>query len=100
MITKIENLSKDDIFYKVGYKENAETISKKFNITEKDLKIDNYEEIIEGDYLYIPFKNSAVHIVKPTETLEQIAKMHNVSVNHIKKKNNIEMIFVGMKLYI
>ena len=58
------------------------------------------DKIEEGDILWIRKRHTAIHIVKPLETFESIAKSYNVSVSHIKEVNHIDTIFIGQKIII
>ena len=51
-----------------------------------------------GDYLFINNKVKVSHIVKPFETIDDIAKKYNVDREEILKRNNIKNIFVGQQL--
>ena len=53
-----------------------------------------------GDYVFIPRDIKIIHIVKPFETIEGIAKKYSKDKNVILKNNNIKSIFVGQQLNI
>ena len=94
-IQDVENTK--NIFYRVKNGETLEDVCKKFKIAKGELGLN---EIEDGDVVYIKHSNIAFHIVKPLETLKQIAEKYSVSVEHIKIKNNITEIFIGQKLVI
>ena len=53
-----------------------------------------------GDFVIIKTCLHKVHIVRPGENLEQIARHYNKSVGLLKNINNIDKIFVGQQLLI
>ena len=57
----------------------------------------NLSNIKIGDIL---IRQNNYYIVKPLDTLEGIAKKLNVTVDHIKSKNQIKNLYVGQKLEI
>ena len=92
-----------DIIYFVREHDTIYSISNKFNIDAKQIIEDNNlstEEIAEGDILWIRKRNSFSYVVKPLDTLEKIATLYGVTVEHIKKLNNTENLFIGQKIYI
>lgn len=100
IIEKKYNLIMND-FYKITKFDNLEKICNKFNLSKEILieynKNSNFEN---GDYIFIPFKNNIIHIVKPGETLKSIADEYGTTVSSIIDKNKIKYIFIGMKLII
>ncbi len=91
----------DFIIYKVLRNESFMEISKKFNVPIQVLyKENDKKETFEGDRIIVIRDSKILHVVKPAETLQQIANMHNVSIEHIKKNNTITEIFIGQILSI
>lgn len=94
----------EDIIYFVKENDTLISICNKFCVLKEDLIRDNdledNYEAYEGDILWIRKKNLAIHIVKPLETIESIAKLYNVSVKEIQEKNGITKVFLGQKIII
>ena len=83
------------------------SIANKYNITVNDLiEYNNLPTTILsiGQIINIPTINSSdvVYIVKPNDTLYKIATIYGVSVDDIKKLNNLDsnILSIGEKLYI
>ena len=99
----MESFIKYGGLYRVQSGETLESICKKLKVNENYIcalnQIDK-EQIEKGDVLFISKTNYVYHIVKPMETLFSIAKQYNTSVEELKQKNNIEVLFVGQKLFI
>lgn len=96
--------SKLDIIYFVKASDTLSSIANKFCVSvislRRDNNLNNNEEVEEGDILWIRQKNAFCHIVKPVETLKDIAAQYGVTEEYIKKTNGIESIFIGQKLFI
>lgn len=60
----------------------------------------NSKNLLAGDIVCVTGVNKILHIVKPLETLNSIAKKYNVSVNQIMEENKIDKIFIGQQLFI
>ena len=90
----------DEIFN--GEVFNLEGFSKKFNFNISDFERLNgkIKSISFGDILIIPPSSKYVHIVKPTETIEKIAKIYGLKADELKIKNKISQIFIGQKIFI
>ena len=56
----------------------------------------------KGEWVKIKVNDFILHFVKPAETINDIATLHNVSVEKIKQDNNLESdkLFIGKKLKI
>ena len=52
-------------------------------------------EVSAGDILLIEIENMT-YLVKPTDTIEKIAKRFKVSTEYILEKNHIPYIFCGL----
>lgn len=104
----------DYIIYTIKKGDNLYNIAKNYNITLEELI--NFNEqgttfLKIGEQLLIPKKNNSddiTYIVKPGDTLYNIAKRFNVSVDSLKEKNNLvnnllkiseEIIIPGTKNY-
>ena len=53
-----------------------------------------------GDYVIIKTKSYKVHIVRPGESIEDIAKLNNISLDRLKELNIVDKIFVGQQLLV
>lgn len=87
------------IYYRVKAEEDIKKIAKSFNISTQNIKTNN-ADVEEGDFVEIRNAFENVHIVKPLETLKQIADMHNLEEDYIMKINNLKskMLFVGQRI--
>ncbi len=91
------------LIIKVGYNDTFEKIAERYNLTTKILSAanDGKTQVEEGDYVIVPFSAKAIHTVRPLETLKEIALKYNVSVEKLKKDNNIVApLFIGQQLII
>ena len=99
----MESFIKYGVLYRVQSGETLESICKKLKVDENYIcSFNDFDKnrIEHGDVLFVPKTKCICHIVKPTETLSSIAKQYNISVEELKQKNNIEVLFVGQKLFI
>ncbi len=98
----LENVQKNSVFHTVKKNQTLIEIAKMYNVSTELIKQNNtqFNNLEIGDVLFIPFTNVAIHIVKPLEKLCDIAKKYNVTEEYIKKKNDLNEIFIGLKLYI
>ena len=93
----------EKLIIKVGYNQTLNSIAKQYKLTTKILSLANngVSDVEEGDYIIIPYRARAVHIVRPLETLNEIAKKYNVCIEKLKKDNNIDApLFIGQQLVI
>ena len=94
----------EDIIYFVKANDTLSSIADKFCVKKEDLAFDNdiklSEKIEDGDIIWIRKRNTAIHIVKPLETIETIAKKYNVTIAHIKQLNNVDTVFIGQRIII
>lgn len=100
---RIEELKQSNLIYKVNLNETLNDIALKFNTTIDTLKLENnISEVEYGDVIIIPEKNLAVHVVKPTENILDVAKLYSTTVSHIIEVNNLAStnLFIGQKLII
>lgn len=104
VIEEVKDKKIEDIIYFVKSGDTLNSIANKFCVKIEELALDNdlllTDCVSEGDILWVRKRNLALHIVKPLETLEIIAKKYDVSVSHIQKLNDIQNIFIGQKLII
>lgn len=93
----------DNLIIKVGYSDTLEKIARRYNITPAIISSCNLniKEVEEGDMLIIPYKARAIHVVRPLETLKEIADKYATSTDKIKADNKISApLFIGQQLLI
>lgn len=92
----------ENIIVKVGYQETLSKIAERFNLSVSILvKANGKNEVEEGDYVLVPFKAQAIHIVRPLQSLSDISKIYGVSVEKLKEINNlVAPLYVGQQLVI
>ncbi|NCB48684.1 MAG: LysM domain-containing protein [Clostridia bacterium] len=83
----------------IDNEKNINEIIKKWK-TSKAQIIYNNENLKKGDKIVLKNLNLKTHIVKPMETLDEIAKKYNVSKEEILEKNKISQLFIGQQLFI
>ena len=103
-----QSLPSDYIIYTVKSGDNLYSIANKYNISLNDLI--NFNEkgstlLHIGDELLIPMSNDNLditYIVKPGDTLYNIAKRYNISINSLRNANNLNsnMLQIGQELII
>ena len=103
-------VQKGDTLYKISklYNISVDTIIKDNSLTTSNLSIGQILRIRTDKALecfgidYTPVSNDTTYIVKKGDSLYQIAKKFNTSVDNIKKKNNLSsnVLSVGQKLLI
>lgn len=106
-------IKKGIFMVEIGLLENFlsfEVVKIEKNTTKKELAekykihisqiISNGEELEAGEYAILKDLDKKIHIVKPFESIEDIAKKYNVTKDYILKHNNIREIFIGERLII
>lgn len=90
-------------YYRVKAGDDLASISTQFNvgvncILRNNPRIDFYA----GEVVKIVRQTGIIHIVRPSETLEQIAKKYNATEQQIIELNNLKnkRLFIGQKLKI
>ena len=90
-------------FYRVQKDDNIESIARKFSISQTSIVRNNPSvELYDGEVVKILKKRDIQHIVKPMETLSQIANKYNVSEEALIKLNSLtsKRLFIGQRLII
>lgn len=85
------------IIYTINETDSTDTLMRDFGLSR------SYCEgiaIRPGNKIVVRMDDTIVHVVRPAETLENIASLYNVSIDHIKENNHISAIFVGQHLLI
>jgi len=83
----------------IDREKSIDEIAKLWKISKSQI-IYNNEILKKGDKIVIKNLNVQLHIVKPLETLESIAKKLNISKEEILKKNKVERLFIGQQLFL
>lgn len=91
-----------DVFVTVSENDTFESLSNHYGVPVDYIKSLNGTEIYEGKVIYIAQTNLKSYVVKPFDTLQNLAKKHQTSVEDIKFKNSLrnDFVFVGQKLYL
>ena len=84
-------------FYRVQEGEMLSSISQKFNAPIGRLIYNNKltKEVSAGDIILIEQAQN-VYLVKPSDTLESLAKKFNVTPQEMLDKNHLEYIYCGL----
>ena len=103
-----QSFPSDYVIYTIKKGDNLYSIARRFNISLNDLI--NFNEMSStlltiGDELLIPTNNNNLditYIVKPGDTLYNIAKRYNISINMLRDRNNLEnnILQIGQELII
>ena len=101
---KLRDLSfvKNRFLYMVEAGDTIKSIADKFNTTQQVLIVTNdlESDVKVGEYIIVEKVEGDLYIVKPNDTLEDIAKNDQERIIAIKKRNKIDKIYVGQKIYI
>ena len=86
--------------YRIDKTETLQQVADKFNTSVAEISCRDTNNVYEGDFVVIKKVNNRTHIVKPLETLSQIAKIYNVKEEDIAKNNDLKTnkLFIGQKL--
>lgn len=104
MIEVLESKKQQNLLYSCKAEDTLDTIANKFGITTAEILRANplFSSVYEGCMLYLKDIGKTRVTVAPLQTLEDVAKDNNVSVEAIMKTNNLRSrkVFVGMQLLI
>lgn len=92
-----------EFYYRVNLGDTIPTLCQKFNTSKENiLRNNNQIDLYAGEWIYIKQNDYILHIVKPMETLNDVAKKHNVEMQKISKDNNLisTKLFIGQELKI
>lgn len=87
----------EKVFYQVKDGENLQILMSKFNLPISAFECRQFEA---GDVIVIDFSPQIIHVVKPAQTIFDIAKIYDKEPNYLLQKNGCDTIFVGQKLII
>ena len=86
---EIKTLSK--FKYRVKDGDTLSEICSRFNTSKENIfRNNNNIDLFVGEWIEITVNEFLTHIVKPTQTLSQIAQMYNVDVSDIIEFNNLK----------
>ena len=92
------------MLYTVCEGDSLDSIATNFGISKERIIEDNplFSSIYPGCVLYISGLGEQRIVVRPMQTLDDIAKIYGVDKEEIKKRNGLESdkVFVGMQIYI
>ena len=93
---------KNSFIYIVEQGEDLKNIADKFNTTQRVLIIANglETEVKAGEYIIVEKIKGDSYVVKVGDTLERIALFDNEKVKDLKRRNKIDSVYVGQKIYI
>ncbi|MEG2456688.1 MAG: LysM peptidoglycan-binding domain-containing protein, partial [Clostridia bacterium] len=80
--------------------ETADSIARKYNTTVRAIFKHNNPQFFEGERLIIETEYGFRYIVMPFDTLESIAKKHNISTECLAQNNQISKVFLGQTIII
>ncbi len=101
---KLQDLScvKNTFIYMVEKGDTLKSIADKFHTTMQVLIVINglESEVKAGEYIVVEKIDGELYYVKPGDTLEKIAKNDSEKIKNIKRRNKIDKIYPGQKIYI
>jgi len=90
-------------YYRVQVGDKLESLMQKFNTCKENILRNNSNiPLYAGEWIYIKQNEFVLHFVKPMETLDDIVKKYNTTIEKIKEDNNLktEKLFIGQQLKI
>ncbi|MBE7086874.1 MAG: LysM peptidoglycan-binding domain-containing protein [Clostridiales bacterium] len=89
-------------FYRVQRGETLFDITNRFNLPiTVIIKLNGLkEEVQKGDLLYIEEKDAPLYVVKPTDRIDELAKICNKTKDEILEENGLPFLYVGAKIYL
>lgn len=91
------------VWYQVQKNDNLNSILNTFSTTSNRVIRNNPNvDFYEGEMIKILQPTSTIHIVKPMETLDIIAKKYNTNIEDLVRCNNLttKRLFIGQTLLI
>lgn len=92
-----------DFLYRVQIGDDLKLICARFNTCKENIVRNNEDlDLYAGEWICVKRNDFITYIVKPAETIKEIAEKMGVSVEKIKKDNNLlsEKLFIGQMLKI
>lgn len=96
-------ICKQSEYYRIKADDSLASISQQFNIDINCIHRNNPSvDFYEGEIVKIIRDTGQIHIVRPSETLEQIAAKYNTSGEQLINLNNLKnkRLFIGQKIKI
>ncbi len=87
------------IIYKVQQNDTKQSISKLFNVPQKNI-ISDKDNLSNGDRVIVDLTKVQEYVVMPFDTLDSIANKFGTTPQQIASKNDIKAIFIGQRLLI
>ncbi len=104
MIKVIKKSPQNNFLYRCSKLDTLEGIADKFNLSKEEILLNNplFSGVYEGCMLWLSGVGKHKVIVKPLQTLQDIATEHNTTTEKLIQINNLKSsrVFVGMQLYI
>lgn len=97
---EIKRYLPNKIYYRLQHGEDKRAVAEKFNTKLTNVTCLNSNYMSEGDFVVIKNAHQKVHIVKPLETLNEIAKSYGLDEETIINNNQLKtnVLFVGQRL--
>lgn len=92
-----------NFFYRIDKTETENTLCVALNTCKQGISRNNSSlKYYVGEWIEINTNDFAVHYVKPTETLTEIAKMYNTTIEKLMTDNGLktDKLFIGQSLKI
>ena len=97
----MNEIFKQNRVYQLLEDETLESVCADFKVSLNHIKrINEIESASEGDFIFLDIIDLIIHIVKPNQTLDDIAKIYNTTVEELQKKNNIYKVFLCQQIII
>ena len=97
----MSEIYKKNRVYQLTQGETLESVCNDFNVSLNHIKkLNEIESASEGDFVFLDVIDLKIHIVKPNQTLKDIAVMYNTTVEQLQQKNNIDKVFLGQQIII
>jgi LysM domain. len=88
------------IVVRVENGDTAETIAAKYNTSVRLIFLHNNPLFFEGERLIIEIVNGRCYTAMPFDTLDSIAKKHNVTAEALSELNGVKRVFLGQQIFI
>lgn len=85
--------------YKIHKQTTLKEFASSINACEEDCLLED-NDLKKGHYVVVKPKDYFVYIVRPNQTLTDIAKIFNIKEEKIILENNIKTLFAGQQLII
>ncbi len=89
-------------FYRVQQNDQIFELAKRFGVPVTLLVAENNlnAPIYAGQILVVNIQDCALYTVKPTDTLQGLAKRLNQSVEEIKRRNRLDYVYYGINIWV